>query len=292
VLGDDADDIVLVERGDRKLALIGCTDVSSPELEEVLESVRTLSDLDQFSYEMVGAAHLVATFGGTVRAQGTVFNIRRLFQLTVAGVVVLGDCAHEVAALTGARVNTQALATRLLVPGIPWPLDGETVWDGVTPVQGGTWQCLHADGTAQSHVWWSAPEPLMPIEEASDVLESRLQRSVQLRARRPLSTSTDLSGGMDSTSLAFLAAKENEQVLTFRYDARDPENDDDIWADRAAAHLHAARHVVMDRRQAPRNFDDTTSPGQISKRHTHGFVCARCMARSPARYASSARCHT
>ncbi|MCZ0991654.1 asparagine synthase-related protein [Streptomyces diastatochromogenes] len=78
--------------------------------------------------------------------------------------------------------------------------------------------------------------------------------------------SADLSGGLDSTSLCFLAARAQERtrppgakLVTLRWQSLDPENDDAAWAVRAAARLPDSEHIVPAADQWPFWYGDLAS---------------------------------
>ncbi|MFC5183575.1 asparagine synthase-related protein [Actinomadura harenae] len=64
-----------------------------------------------------------------------------------------------------------------------------------------------------------------------------LHDAVAVRAHGRTSLSADLSGGMDSTSVCFLAAGKVERLLTVRAESGDPGDEDGQWAGLAAAAL-------------------------------------------------------
>ncbi|MFE0423448.1 asparagine synthase-related protein [Streptomyces sp. NPDC058953] len=64
-----------------------------------------------------------------------------------------------------------------------------------------------------------------------------------------------MSGGMDSTSLCFLADREPGRLVTIRRQLMDPANCDDAVADRTAADLPDAEHIVLGRDTAPLYYD-------------------------------------
>lgn len=68
--------------------------------------------------------------------------------------------------------------------------------------------------------------------------------------------SADLSGGLGSTSLCFLAVRGDAELVTARWDGVDARNDDAEWAAQAARALPEATHLVVGQRETPDSFAD------------------------------------
>ncbi|WP_043181678.1 albusnodin/ikarugamycin family macrolactam cyclase [Streptomyces sp. NRRL F-5123] len=112
--------------------------------------------------------------------------------------------ARLLAALTGAAIDTERLACSVFLPSVPGLAAGRTFFDGVRQLPPGCRVVLPGDGTAwrATTVWRPEPVPgQLPVSRLREALES----AVGLRANAPGLTS-DLSGGLDSTSVAVLAA--------------------------------------------------------------------------------------
>ncbi|MFC7488651.1 asparagine synthase-related protein [Knoellia pratensis] len=113
---------------------------------------------------------------------------------------------------------------------------------------------LSAGGEIRFTQWWSAPEAVLGAREAASLLAEAIEDAVAARADRGSSLSCDLSGGLDSTSVAFAAARADVALTTFREGSNDPAHDDWRWAELASEAL-TGRHVVVDLEGAPVDFD-------------------------------------
>ena len=109
--------------------------------------------------------------------------------------------------------------------------------------------------------WWQAPEPELPLEEGARALREALLEAVDLRARGGGVLGMDLSGGLDSTSLCFLAARTGARLVTVTLRWAAAGNEDAIWADRAAAHLPGCERLVYGPDQLPAFFTGIGSLG-------------------------------
>ncbi|MEW1675455.1 albusnodin/ikarugamycin family macrolactam cyclase [Streptomyces noursei] len=113
--------------------------------------------------------------------------------------------ARALAALIGADVDVQRLACSVFLPSVPALAGTRTFFNGVQQVPPGSRIVLPADGgpPRSTTVWRPDPDP---TASPSQRLRSALTSAVTLRAARDPGLSCDLSGGLDSTSLAVLAA--------------------------------------------------------------------------------------
>ncbi len=99
-----------------------------------------------------------------------------------------------------------------------------------------------------------------------------------MAARRPAEgrLSADLSGGMDSTSLCFLAAQAGTpDLLTFRRAEADVANDDAVFAAHAASGLPRADHVVLGQAETPGVFADADDTGDTEAPYRYTRTLAR-----------------
>ncbi|AXK32966.1 asparagine synthase [Streptomyces armeniacus] len=237
-------EVTVATAGTVRLAVAGCSPATVGSLRERLRGARSVHDMDRTVARLPGCFHLLASVDGRVRAQGTLASVRRVFHARVGDAVIAADSALVLARLTGADWDPSWLALRLANMTAPFPLHETTPWRGVRAVPGDHWLELAQDGTAAERRRWTAPEPALPLTEGAPAVRDALAAAVQTRTTHGGTVSTDLSGGMDSTSLAFLAGRGPAKLVTFRMAERDAGNDDAYFADRAAALLPRAHHRV------------------------------------------------
>ncbi|MEV4739936.1 asparagine synthase-related protein [Streptomyces sp. NPDC049555] len=257
--------VTVAAAGAARLAVIGLCPVTAGALAERLAGVRGPEDVEAAAAGLTGSFHLAASVGGRVRVRGSASGVRRLFHAEVAGVTVAADRADTLAALTGAGVDERVLALHLLSSPPPYPLDTLCVWRGVTALPPQDCLLIEGDGQARARHWWDPPEPWLTAAEGAPALRSALIAAVGARTAGVPALSCDLSGGLDSTSVCFLAAAAlapadarargahlpRPRLVALTWEGRDPANDDAAWAGRAAAHLPHAEHVVPRRTQQP-----------------------------------------
>ncbi|MFD0415442.1 asparagine synthase-related protein [Streptomyces sp. NPDC127108] len=255
--------------GARRVAVIGRCPVTAEELSARAGRLRDIEDSDgveRAARGLTGSFHLLATADGTVRARGSASGVRRLFHARVAGVSVAADRADRLAAVTGASPDERLLAAHLLSSPLPYPLDDLCVWQGVRALRSQDCLLLDADGRARTRRWWTPPEPELGWREGVPAVRAALTAAVAACVAGRGTVSADLTGGLDSTSLCFLAAREQDRarpagakLVTLRWQSLDPENDDATWAARAAAQLPDSEHITPDHDQTPLWYSDLTA---------------------------------
>ncbi|MEU4473126.1 asparagine synthase-related protein [Micromonospora sp. NPDC023888] len=276
------DDIVVARAGDRALALLGRTAETSESLTRRLDAVRGVADLDAVARSVPGCYHLIGSIGGVTRAQGSLSYRYQLFTGTVDRVAVAADRADTIAAMTGAGIDSEAVVLQLVAPfGPPWPLRERCVWQGVEQVPGGRFLVLRGDDpVARTCRWWTPPEPELSLADGAQVVRTALVAAVAARVPRGGgSLSADLSGGLDSTSLCFIAAAAGADPTTFRFAPLDESNEDERWAEWCEEQL-PGKHLVVPGDEAPSWYevtgdDDVEGPFPfVRTRALAGFIAA------------------
>ncbi|GAA0416592.1 asparagine synthase-related protein [Streptomyces luteireticuli] len=244
--------------GTARLAVIGRCPVTADALAAGLGRVRRVEEAERAVHGLAGSFHVVASVGHRVRVRGSAAGTRRVFHTRMGGATIAADRSGTLARLTEAAVDERQLAVHLLASPPLHPLDDTCVWQGVRALRAHDCLLIEADGQARVQQWWRAPEPHVPAAEGAAAVRRALEAAVRSCTAGGGTISSDLSGGLDSTSLCFLAAREPAHLVTFRWDSRDPDNDDPAWASRAALRLPGAEHVVVGRADAPPWYDGVT----------------------------------
>ncbi|GHC59906.1 asparagine synthase [Streptomyces cinnamoneus] len=258
LMGDWPDGRVTVaEAGTARLAVIGRCPVTAEELAVGLGRVRNVEETEQAVRGLAGSFHVAASIGSRVAVRGSASGVRRIHHARV-GRATVGACRTDtLAVLTEASFDEKALALRLLSAPPPYPLDSQSMWRGVETVRPHDCLVIEPDGHAHTRRWWTVPEPELPAAEGTHAVRQALEAAVGSCTAAGGTISSDLSGGMDSTSLCFLAARDGTaRLVTMRWASHDASNDDTAWAERATAELPAADHVVSDVDRAPLWYGD------------------------------------
>ncbi len=232
-----ADEVAVAEAGLVRVVVAGFCPATTTRLQRLADQVRGLGDLDRLDAELTGSFHTLASLAGKTRIQGSISGLRRVFHTRIGGVTVASDRADILAEFASATLDERWLAMRMLYPPMAHMFSEASPWSGVKGL--GSDCCLLTDafGTSRAVRWWNPPEPTLPLIEGAAVLRQALSSAVEARTSVGGVISCDLSGGLDSTSLCFLAARGDTHLLTVNFDGLDPGNEDRLWAERAARDL-------------------------------------------------------
>ncbi|MBG0569196.1 asparagine synthase-related protein [Actinoplanes aureus] len=180
-----------------------------------------------------------------MRVQGTASGWRRVFQAQINGCTVAASHANLLARLIGAVPSMAAVAVRLLEP-LLYPLGETPMWDGVSAVAPDAYLFVTDSGRRVRHrQWWTAPEQSLSLAAGAPAVRAALVAAVAARLGRGGHMSADLSGGYDSTSVAFLAARQGAELTACTMYSDDGASDELGWAQRAAAKLPLREHLLL-----------------------------------------------
>ncbi|NUP31481.1 asparagine synthase-related protein [Streptomyces sp. CdTB01] len=250
----DPDEILEMTASPVRVVVIGFCPVTTTRLADRCRRIRTLSEAGTLATELPGSFHLLAAAGRTVHVYGGLSGLRQVFHARSGHLPIASDRADVLASMTGAGIDESALAARLVCGGLlPPPLSDRSVWAGVSTVAHDHRLVLEPDG-AREERWWYPPEPDTPLIEGAAHLTDALVTAMDGRRAGSGTLGADLSGGMDSTSLCFLAARHTPDLLTFRWGEAEAGNDDAYFAGEAAHALPGARHVVAPQHELPSVF--------------------------------------
>ncbi|MFI1363571.1 lasso peptide isopeptide bond-forming cyclase [Streptomyces griseochromogenes] len=266
------DEVLTAGAGGASVAVIGCCPVDADELRRRTARLRDLAELDALARSLPGSFHLVGALDGQIRVQGTASGLRLVFHAEIDGVRVAATRADTLAAVLGLEPDVEELAVRLLWPA-PYPLFETSMWSSVTAVAPHDAVVVAADGRTARHTrWWTPPEPVQPLAEAAPLIRKALEEAVGARTRQGGVVSCDLSGGLDSTSVCFLADRSPARVVASTWPGRDPADTDLSWAERAMGYLPDVEHVVWDADASPLVYEDLLGIDDLLDEPTIGVM--------------------
>jgi len=154
--------------------------------------------------------------------------------------------ARLLADVRGTDLDPVWVATRLCSPAIPTVIrDTRSPYEGITPIPAGCRVALHDHRAPSIARYWEPPEPTLSREQGADRLRAALETAVGERARRANGTVTvQLSGGLDSSVLAALAASAVGRERVVLATIPSVESGDVHWSRLVAEHL-GAQHDVL-----------------------------------------------
>jgi asparagine synthase (glutamine-hydrolysing) len=142
-------------------------------------------------------------------------------------------------------IDTAALDAFLTLGYIPAP---HTIYEGVSKLEAGTTVVVDASGIRASRYWDLAGEPdafTGTFTDAVDQLDELLGTAVRLRLRSDVPLGVFLSGGIDSSLVAAIAARQAEiPITTFSIGFDVAAFDESGFAAQVARQLGADHHVI------------------------------------------------
>ncbi|MGH3831855.1 MAG: asparagine synthase-related protein [Pseudonocardiaceae bacterium] len=250
-------DLVLARAGNTVLATAGPCSVSATELTARLKNVRGLADVETAVRGARGSFHVLASVGGRGYVRGSASGARRVYRAAIEGVTVCAERARTLAWLISAEVDTGHLAARLASP-LPHPVAGGAMWRGVHALAPAQALSLEPDGGYRVATWWHPPPAELPLAQGAVALREALRDAVALRVRPGEVLGADLSGGMDSTSICFLATEAGARLVTATLHWSAPGNEDHAYAQHAAEHLPGIERLVFAPGELPAHFTGLT----------------------------------
>lgn len=185
-----------------------------PSVRASLQAARRGSDVD--TSEIPGSLVLTIRVADTVRVQGTISCLHQVFWATVDGQVVAATDARLLAELAGTAVDANILTTWTLSPQAPYPFGLQPPWKDMHVVPPGHCLIFNTDGTHPCiEQYWCPPAPDRDAQESRDRLRERMIEAVRVRAERSDALSCDASGGIDSSVVLALAARERNDTTAF-----------------------------------------------------------------------------
>lgn len=161
-----------------------------------------------------------------------------LFFRDTGGRLVFGTRPVSVADAAGTRrgPDTAVLAAGIFCPGAPALTGERSVVAGVSKLGGG--QALRRTARGSVERWTHEPletDPRATFAQSAEALRDALETAVRLRVAGGRRVSADFSGGLDSTSLAFLTLRHRPGPLPVTtYQAATSTCDDLVHAERFA----------------------------------------------------------
>jgi len=145
------------------------------------------------------------------------------------------------------KVNYTAINAYLRLNYVPSPL---TAFDGVYHVEPGTYQIIKRDGSVVTAIWWSLANQEINYHknegEWISEFNSLLEDSVKIRLESDVPFGAFLSGGVDSTSVVGLMAKNMKQpAKTYSIGFPDPRFDESHYAQMAADRFKTDHHCEI-----------------------------------------------
>lgn len=209
-----------------------------------MRQLQSVSMLDVLAESFVESDILLfARERGRMRSQAPLFLARSLFWATVDGVSLIADDQLTLKAISQAEPDKAVLASRLTDAELSYPFSLRSIWSGVESLAPGEWLDSRSTHPPRRQRWWTPPDPIQPIGELASSIHSGIYKALERRIAEHKTISSDLSGGLDSSTLSFFLADFEKQHHTLFLSSSNVANNDHYWADRAA-HEIGSHHIV------------------------------------------------
>lgn len=221
--------------GGRRIMLLGWCGATSDDLRRLAEGTVP----DDVAWRWPGAYTVVKEAPGRVVLYTDPADAAPLYLTALKGGWAWSTSARLLAGLTAASVDTGRLACSILASAVPVLGEHRSFFAGVQHLPAGSRIELPADGAGPwiDTVWRLTAAPGLPQHR----LREALTAAVALRVDSSPGLSSDLSGGLDSTSLAVLAATCRPRRRPLMAVTMHPDGDTTA-ADLHYARLAAAHH--------------------------------------------------
>ncbi|WP_367141081.1 MULTISPECIES: asparagine synthase-related protein [Streptomyces] len=193
---------------------------------------------------MPGSCLSVVRAGDGVRVAGDRAGVVTVYWLPQGDGVLWATAAAPLAAVSGARADLSLLLGSFALTGVD-VLAGHSLFHGVRRVPPGHVLVLPDHGPARTTPA-DDDSPAVSFGEGGERLRVAVRRAVGRRARAAERLSADLSGGIDSSSLACVAAGHRSLLAVTYTDAHLADDDDPRYARRVAGTVAGIAHQVVD----------------------------------------------
>ncbi|MCW5252886.1 lasso peptide isopeptide bond-forming cyclase [Streptomyces sp. SHP 1-2] len=272
----DAEEIMSASVGPVHVVVIGFCPVTTTELTSLISRTHTVSDVNRLTASLPGSFHLVAAVERKLRVQGSITGLRRVAWARNDGHTVISDRTDILASLTNAEIDDSLLATRVACGGmVPPPLRERSMWLGVRSLPPDHYLLVEDGQQTREVQWWQPPAPEEPLHKGAHKVRDALVSALNGREPTHGRLSSDLSGGLDSTSLTFLAARTTPHLLTHRWAEAEAGNDDSKYAAIAVGELPDAEHLIIPQSDIPLVFTDPHLNGDPEQPYLFARTAAR-----------------
>lgn len=232
----------IVRAANWRVAICGECAATTESLERIVARIaRGHAGIDAL-YGLGGSYHVIVDDGQAVTVVGDLAGLRQLFTAEVGGIQFFASSPQPLVAMVGYQPDTHWLAARLFCPDAQELHQHSTAYLGIARVPAG-WllRCTRTGVTKAKRDDAIAPSRTMP--EAAEVLKAALQQSVAFYARGQVTA--DLSGGLDSTSLAVLATHHGPVTALTYVDPLACGDEDVEFARKVASQYPSIHHTLV-----------------------------------------------
>lgn len=186
-----------------QLIVAGCCTTSEPELHAI--AGRLVRGDTAALGAVNGSRVVIAVRSDDVLVAGDLAGQYPVFFAHVDGTVAVGSHAGKLAEFVGRSLDREWLATRLLLPSVSDVWWTGSPWQAVHTVRPGWLLHIDSAGRAMTRRWLDLSAPASELTEGGQALRAALRQAVAGRVAAADQPTVDLSGGLDSSTVAVLA---------------------------------------------------------------------------------------
>lgn len=226
------------------VVLIGHHNTTKKELEQLIGNVSSVDHLDGVANKLVEFdVLLVARDHEKMRIYAPPFQTKSVFWIRKNDTIFVSDEQYPLALLNGFEIDSGVLTARLANAEVTHPFVSMSIWKNVESLGMGESITIKGLNTRRSN-WWTPPEASRSSAELKDILIEGITGACKLRTHNRKIVSSDLSGGLDSTTLCFYIAKQNIELNTIFMGVDNELNNDWKWAQRASEEISSNHYYV------------------------------------------------
>ncbi|MDR6438222.1 asparagine synthase (glutamine-hydrolyzing) [Paenarthrobacter nicotinovorans] len=178
-----------------------------------------------------------ATPGYARATTGSISTAETLYWTDIGGTPIASTSQGALRRIAHSKLDDSRVRLALCT-NLPGFLRHLSFWEGINTVKPGSTLTYHNGRPQVLDQAVATDHPNLDLPEAAELLLAELTRSIERRILSYGTLSADVSGGMDSTSLAYVLDSLQKDSIYYHAGTDDPHNRDSQYARRAASELH------------------------------------------------------
>ena len=237
--------IIRIQNRQLDVVLVGRRGITDKTLESLIGDASSVDQLDSVANKIVefDALLIARDLNNMMRIYAPPFQTRSVFWLKKDGTIFISDEQYPLALLSGFEIDLGVLTSRIANAEVSHPFINLSIWKSVECLGTGESITIGKESVRRSN-WWIPPEASRSSADLKDVLAEGITEACALRVQNRDIVSSDLSGGLDSTTLCFYLAEQNVELNTIFMDANNELNNDWRWAKRASQEVCSIHYTL------------------------------------------------
>lgn len=225
------------KKGEIECFFVGEMLSTREEMDQVCERFRKTNNLHDLLF-LYGNYQTIVKVNGNLILCSDLANLKPLYMREVEGTVWFSNQLSPLVSLGEVNLNVSWIKRWMTTGGIH--VEKETPYHEIKQIPGGFAYSLQ--GRKWVQFWEMDREPLLPWDESVERLEDELVQAVQRRIQGKRVT-CDLSGGLDSSTLAILISR-HQPVDTLTKVGKEANEDWEIAREIASVHPNIGYHEL------------------------------------------------